>query len=388
MFSFLQSNNARGAVLTPGSNNSMAVNAQAQLFQASLMRGLNEDQQRIRESGIERMSLNHSSVDLEGRTEDTELFSSEKASVENEDDSPVVQGAVEDDDESPVVPRRMYKYPSAEAERDMLQDSDEEEQFVLPTGMSQCEAIFKKHNNSIPHLLAMCIGMTDALADDVDRILPGDFDTDPLYKEHLEKSLLPKVPLLKEEVRRRADIRKEKVRCSNWSRPKLMDWLKAHPDMDKANDVFLKKAEAELYNALKASAEESAALKKDKLADSNWNCMKPWLRLYLCTIEDDALEAVKVKHDCDDRDVLDAGRNHDEAPMTFEEIVAELYNDDTFIPITESLPDLHYDFSEPIALPFDEMPGGKITPEQVKSRMAEARAKLLQVSTMVARERY
>jgi hypothetical protein len=71
-----------------------------------------------------------------------------------------------------------------------------------------------------------------------------------------------------------------------------------------------------------------------------------------------------VKHDCDDRAFLDAGKCHDdEAPMTFEEIVAKLYNDDTFIPITESLKEMHHDFLEPIALPFNEMPGGKITPE-------------------------
>jgi hypothetical protein len=181
---------------------------------------------------------------------------------------------VEDDDDSPIVPRRMYH--SAKVEKNMLENSDDEEQIVLTTGMFECEALFNNHNNSIPHLLAMCIGMTDALADDVDGILPaGDFDTDPLYKEHLEKSLVHKVPLLKEEVRRHAENRKEKVQCSNWSRPKLMDWLKAHPDMDKANEAFLKKAEAQLYDALRALAEESDALKKDKLADSNWNCLKP-----------------------------------------------------------------------------------------------------------------
>jgi hypothetical protein len=55
---------------------------------------------------------------------------------------------------------------------------------------------------------------------------------------------------------------------------------------------------------------------------------------------------------------LDAGKAHDERPGTFEDIVAELYNDEIFIAVTEALLELHMDFDEPIMLPFDKMPGG------------------------------
>jgi hypothetical protein len=59
--------------------------------------------------------------------------------------------------------------------------------------------------------------------------------------------------------------------------------------------------------------------------------------------------------------------------------VAELYNDDEFVPTTESLPELHSMFAEPMTLKLSTMRGGKVTADIVKAKLADARAKLLQV---------
>ena len=63
------------------------------------------------------------------------------------------------------------------------------------------------------------------------------------------------------------------------------------------------------------------------------------------------------------RDELDA-RNILERPKEYEEIVAELYNDDTLVFFTEVLPELHGYFAKSMKLAFEFMPGGAITPEE------------------------
>jgi hypothetical protein len=95
--------------------------------------------------------------------------------------------------------------------------------------------------------------------------------------------------------------------------------------------------------------------------------------------EDEALQAMLRSQTVMTRAELDA-RNSSERPETFAEVVARKYNDPDVVFVTEKLPDLHMAFSDEIELEFDDMPGGKITAEEAKKRITEARAKLLQVS--------
>jgi hypothetical protein len=78
-----------------------------------------------------------------------------------------------------------------------------------------------------------------------------------------------------------------------------------------------------------------------------------------------------------DRQVLDA-RNSSARPETFFEAVARVFNDECNLFISEMLPDLHYSFARSITLDFDDMPG-EVTPEEVKKRFADARAKLIKL---------
>jgi len=61
----------------------------------------------------------------------------------------------------------------------------------------------------------------------------------------------------------------------------------------------------------------------------------------------------------------------------FKEIVADLYNDEEYIPVTSPLPMLHSYFAEPIELPLCDMPGGEIDAADVKARYMDARVKLI-----------
>ena len=332
----------------------------------------------------------------------------------------LTEETVAEEDESPMVPRRMPHPDNAIMDCWQLDDSDSEggKLFVPPEGnpfrvvvadffippilphnhactteqkgrmefadgrgssMSICERIYRDSNNSVQQLLVMCIGLINSDGEN-DRFI-ANFEEDVLYKEYLEKVHMPKVPQLKAEMQRRAKEQGiKRLRKNSVLKPEAISWLKENPVKDPSSIDFLLKTEESLYKAMMELAVEAEASEQEKLATSNWNGPKPWLRLYMCATDDRAIEALKVKNDCMDRDELSA-RNHRDRPETHDEVVARLYNDDTFVPSTEALPDLHITFAEEIDLPFTSMPGGMINAEVVKTKMSDARAKLLQVGS-------
>jgi hypothetical protein len=163
-------------------------NAQANQFKkSSVMQGLQEDQRRIHEAGLQQMSMNEHS-------------STNNRTIAG---SSCQQSSEESDDKSPVAPRKvvMRRYDLEEELEAPSSDSESEECVGEPKCL-ECETIYRDNNNSVPHLLAMCLGLTDSLTEDIDRMLIADLEGSPVYRDHLEKSLHPKVPLLKEEVKR------------------------------------------------------------------------------------------------------------------------------------------------------------------------------------------
>jgi hypothetical protein len=110
---------------------------------------------------------------------------------------------------------------------------------------------------------------------------------------------------------------------------------------------------------------------------SNWINNDPSLYLYYCLIND-TIKAAFL--DCDNvlnHEELDA-RKSDKRPKTFEKEAAKLFNDAIFAPTSLHLPSLHSDFDETRVLCLEDMPG-IITPEEVKSHMADSRVKLMAV---------
>jgi len=189
----------------------------------------------------------------------------------------------------------------------------------------------------------------------------------------------PTVPILKIEVRRCAKLFGVTLATSTMSRPSLMTWLKENPIVNCLDEDFLRKEELKIYDMAKAAHDEASELAAARLRNSNWNSPKPWLRFYLALCEDDAHQALLNKDNCLTRSELDAG-DWEDRPETFEEAVARVCNDETRVLVTEALPSLHDMFAEPIELQFSDMPGGKISAEDVKGRLGDARSKLIQAS--------
>jgi hypothetical protein len=230
-----------------------------------------EDQLRIQAAANERQALNEPKKTLREMLQEGLEASSSTDEAEFED--------------SPVIPRRTDSTVKAKSKAIEEEDSDDlketddgniyfpakgqpfrvvrhfdilshiqplspDEQGTKETGSgitpSECEKVYRENNNSVSHLLVMCIG----LCNDNERPL-ADFEQDELYQKYLDKSFVPKVPLLKWEMQRRASlVGITKLRKASVLKPDAILWLKNNPVKGKANIRFLLKYEEELYKAM------------------------------------------------------------------------------------------------------------------------------------------
>jgi hypothetical protein len=161
-------------------------------------------------------------------------------------------------------------------------------------------------------------------------------------------------------------------KSSHYTKERCYKWLMLYPLAHPTDIAFLVQEEARF----KAEVEEATNEVKAKKT-SNWVDNDPFLRLYHCLINDKVKAAFLSRNNVLNREELDA-RNSDKRPKTYEQEAAELFNDSTFAPTSLHLPSLHSDFDDNKVLLLEGMPGA-ITPEEVKSRMAGSRAKLMAV---------
>ncbi|CAB9524385.1 unknown protein [Seminavis robusta] len=271
---------------------------------------------------------------------------------------------------------RMRRDPSlfqrvSQMEEELLTSSDEDD------GMGLCEKLYKMKDNSQAVLLSMAIGIKAGNAEG-SRWL-ADFENDPIYKDLAQRSPFnPKVKELKEEMKRRSRVLKVTCRMQSALKPACYEWLKKNPIVDRRDVAFLRKEEATTYALLNAQAEEMRTAARERLQNANWNCAPPFLRLYCAMIHDEAREALLADAAAWTREELDA-RNHEERPETYPEVVARLYNDESVVFTTEALPELHESYAEPITLKFSEMPGGELSAEEAKTRIGDARARVISI---------
>jgi hypothetical protein len=279
-----------------------------------------------------------------------------------------------------------------------VDSSDEEEEFVCTplsaraatntapptvepylTQRGAAETLFLLHNSSQPHLFAMCQGLVCRPADPYPGTYIFDLENDDLLKSFPQKALFfPVVKLLKEEVIRRASQLKIRPFRKSATKPEIIEWLKDHSVTDPLDEAFLRFEAGKTYRAIVTQAEEAAAVERGGLATKNWSGVKPWMRLYHAATSDEARVLLARNDQVMSREELDA-RNSDARPPTYYEKVAELYNSEV-IYISSALPDLHSTFADSMVLAFDEMPGGAITADEAKTRLGEARAKMISVS--------
>lgn len=299
----------------------------------------------------------------------------------------------EEDRRRPSKPKRPANLPPKELEALLESSSDEEEVRVVGGNgsttrlanveppSSECEALLddlkSSKNNHVPMLLAMAHGLR--ISPDVHSRPLADFehDTTDIWK-HLPRSSVPKVPVLKAEMRRRANKKGMKLRKNTAPKAECLRWLSDNPVDDPVDVEYLRQEETVLYQELIKASAELENEERSRPLTANWSGIKPWLRLCLCMVEDEAMVALRSRDDVMERDELDA-RNHINRPDTCDEVVARRHNDPDFVPSTVALPDLHEAFAEPILLPFNEMPGGALTASEVKKKITECRAKLMQV---------
>jgi hypothetical protein len=124
------------------------------------------------------------------------------------------------------------------------------------------------------------------------------------------------------------------------------------------------------YKAIKLQAEEARVQERNSFATKN-RTMSNWLRLYCYAIDDDAKMTAWTTTSSME------GTMRKCLLGTWHEKIAELYNS-AKVYVTESLPDLHEDFAYQKTLRFIDMPGGgQIAVQDVKSQLADARAKLI-----------
>ena len=256
------------------------------------------------------------------------------------------------------------------------EDPDEELEDPEPTpfcgDIGVCQAYYEKMGNSKAHLLAMCWGITHLNGREL-----GDVESEPHKSCSNKKKVLPSNQVIKAEIVRRAGtlgLPKERMpKCTNWNRSRSREWMMANPVTDMADVAFLACEEEAFYNKLQAANVEKSTAKMC----TSWTTLDPWLRLLHAAAHEEARPALLLRDQVLDRNGLQ-NRNAADRAETYEEIVTRLFNDESRTFVTSRVPNLHSVFSEHHYLSFDKMPG-PITPKEVKSRLADARAKLVKV---------
>jgi hypothetical protein len=222
-----------------------------------------------------------------------------------------------------------------------------------PTAASSTPLAKKFYISRGRSLKALAILSLGLLNEDGDPI----FDVKALPWSSAEKvsNIKPTASDMKEEVERRASVAgiDPMPRPKAWTLQRLTDWLTAHPLVRKDDVSFVLSTVA----ARSAAAENAAREKEDeeRALDggcTSWHGKFPMLRLIHALVNhDDIKSAYLTRHDLPSGRMAIENRNTVEAHMgTVWQMMADRWNDPNFLPVTGIFPELHSDFSRPIAL--------------------------------------
>jgi hypothetical protein len=269
--------------------------------------------------------------------------------------------------------------PSSQAE---TAECEWEEDLDAPPGVGvgpgDCERSWLVQEKSQAVVIAMAQGLVRVCGEPYLTLYLFDTEKDDLVKNCPQKNqMLPSRKHLVDEALRRAKKHKIKPLKKSAGKPELLAWLKLHAVKDRTDLAFIRRECKKIYTLLKDQADEHAGAEKERQSVKNWIVAEPWLRLYHAAAKDEARALDTMEGKGKRKDELDA-RNSDSHPPTYYAKVAEFYNS-TEIFATYSWPELHESFTEVKLLDFEDMPGGMITAEEVKSRLSDTRAKLILV---------
>ena len=227
-----------------------------------------------------------------------------------------------------------------------------------------CNQNYLQNGNSKRVLFSMAVGMIDKSGNIIS------VDVEPFSNAKSRKSFVTSSAILRDEMIRRAAVFSIKCpRNKNYGKERCQQWLGLHPITDENDITFLLLEIDRFQNELMAAAEEEKERKK------KWTTNKPYLRLWHAVVHDNAKVLFDKTQDCLDRDELDA-LNSSEKPNDFWSTVCNIFNDPDFLPISMSLPDLHYSFTDQMSLDLD-VPS--LTVADLKRRFTDSRAKLIQI---------
>lgn len=246
-------------------------------------------------------------------------------------------------------------------------------------GVGDCERSWLLLERSQAVVIAMAQGLVRTTGEPYLTLYVFDTENDDLVKNCPQKNqMLPARKHLVDEALRRATKHRIKPIKKSAGKPELLSWLKLHAVIDVTDRAFIRRECKKIYTLLKDQAEEQDNAEKERQATKNWTVGEPWQRLYHAAAKDEARALDTMEGKGKKKDQLDA-RNSDAHPPTYYAKVAEFYNSPEVF-ATYAWPDLHEDFAEIKLLDIEDMPGGRITAEEVKARLSDTHAKLIMVS--------
>jgi hypothetical protein len=235
-------------------------------------------------------------------------------------------------------------------------------------------------------LFAMCLGLRaneDPNNPTTIRYL-SDFDVEPYLSLKNKKTFCPMHKHILNEIQRRFEVlkipaadrfkRSDKIKATmNAART----WLKEHPLTNQQDILFLQSEEKKFYDIHVMARLESRAMALQKACGGAGGIVltgKADMRLIHCILEDGVREAFLGRHDSLERDGLWMHGN----ATTWNQQIANLFNDPNFTAVTEVFPELHSDFAQEISINRSDCPSN-LTPEQVDFWVTDRQIKLLNV---------
>jgi hypothetical protein len=218
------------------------------------------------------------------------------------------------------------------------------------------ESVFVSINSSLKALAVLSAGLKNA--DGADLI---ELEGDP-WKSLPVRTIRPQRENYGEEISRRYESENLLVTANmsrapkpkQWDKNRMLTWLGDHPISHPTDVQFIqdtvqdRKESAERVNAARQLENDSV----DK-AEKAWYGPPPMLRLIMALVHSEDIRRTYLKRNdiSKKRIALDNQKSVDKRVTTVWELLASLWNDPDFSPVTEHVEDLHSDFTYPISIP-------------------------------------
>ena len=267
------------------------------------------------------------------------------------------------------------EYDDANADRDGNSASASGEHAAACTSPS-AESVFISKNSSLKALALLSAGLKND--DGTDLI---DLEGEP-WKSLPVTTIRPQRADYAEEISRRYESENLLVTANitrapkpkQWDKTRMLLWLNDHPVSHPADVRFLqetvqdRKQAAERVNAARQLQNDTV----DK-AEKAWYGSLPMLRLIMALVHSDDIRSAYLKRNeiSTERIALDNQKSVDKRAATVWELLASLWNNPDFSPVTERVEDLHSDFNNPISIPHSRVSSlTPATPDKVQEKFS------------------